>query len=118
MRVVYICSPYRGEVAKNIELAKRISRKAALEGCLVLCPHLLFTQFLDDRNEGEREIGIRSGLKLLEMADEVWVAEGRISSGMAGEIARAAELGIPTRSVVDPAAAEEHLLNALKSGKE
>lgn len=117
MRVVYICSPYRGEVAKNIELAKRISRKAALEGCLVLCPHLMYPRFLADEGE-EREIGIRSGLKLLEMADEVWVAEGKISSGMAGEIARAAELGIPTRSVVDPAAAEEHLINALKCGKE
>lgn len=117
MRVVYICSPYRGEVANNIALAKRISRKAALEGCLVICPHLMYPQFLVDEGE-EREIGIRSGLELLKYADEVWVAEGQISSGMSREIARAGELGIPTRSVIDPAAAEEHLLNALNCGKE
>ena len=121
MKTVYVCSPYRGtpeEIAGNVALAKRLSRKAALEGCLVLCPHLTYPRFLDDRDTAEREIGIASGLKLLEYADEVWVADGKISAGMSREIARAGELGIPTRCVVDPLAAEEHLLNAVLSGKE
>ena len=121
MKAVYVCSPYRGtpeEIAGNVALAKRLSRKAALEGCLVLCPHLTYPRFLDDRDTAEREIGIASGLKLLEYADEVWVADGKISAGMSREIARAGELGIPTRCVVDPQAAEEHLLNAVLSGKE
>ena len=121
MKTVYICSPYRGtteEVAGNVALAKRLCRKAALEGCLVLCPHLAYPRFLRDEIEAEREIGIASGLKLLEYADEVWVADGKISAGMSREIARAGELGIPTKCVVDPLAAEEHLLNAVLSGEE
>ncbi len=121
MKVVYVCSPYRGtaeEISKNTALAKRVCRKAALDGCAVICPHIFFTQFLDDRNEQEREIGIQSGIKLLELADELWVADGRITSGMAREIARAGELGIPTKCICDPEAAEEHLLNAVIGGKE
>lgn len=120
MRVVYVCSPFRGtreEVREHIALAKRLCRKAALEGCAVICPHLMYPQFLSDEGR-EREIGIQAGLKLLEAASEVWVADGKISAGMSREIARAGELGIPTKCVCDPQAAEEHLVNAVLSGKE
>jgi hypothetical protein len=121
LKVVFVCSPYRGteeEVRENTALAKRVCRKAALDGHLVICPHLFYPSFLNDAVEAEREIGIASGLRLLEYADEVWVVDGRITSGMAREIARAGELGIPTRCVVDPKAAEEHLMNAVMGGKE
>ena len=118
MKVVFVCSPYRGAVEENVALAKRVCRKAVLEGYSVVCPHIFFTEFLDDRDEKEREIGILAGLKLLELADEIWVVDGKISSGMAREIARAGELGIPMKCVCDPRAAEEHLLNAVISEKE
>lgn len=121
MEIVYVCSPYRGtkeEVKNNAALARRVSRKAVLEGKAVICPHLMYPAFLRDEDPAERELGLAAGLKLLEMADEVWVVDGKISSGMSREIARAGELGIPTRCVVDPLAAEEHLLSAVLSGKE
>jgi len=121
MKVVYICSPLRGtkeEVRENIALAKRLCKKAVMENHVVLCPHLLYPSFLREEVEKEREMGMLCGLKLLELADEVWIANGRISCGMGKEIARAAELGIPMRCVSDPAAAEEHLINAVLSGKE
>lgn len=120
MKVVYVCSPYRGtkeEVGEHVALARRISRKAALEGHAVICPHLFYPQFLADEGD-ERETGMAAGLKLLELADEVWVADGKISAGMSREIAHAGELGIPTKCVCDPQAAEEHLMNAVLSGKE
>ena len=116
--IVFVCSPYRGDVRENTALAKRVCRMAALEGHTVLCPHLFYPQFLRDENDREREIGIASGLKMLEMADEVWVVDGQISTGMSREIARAGELGIPTKCVCDPKAAEEHLLIAIEGGKE
>lgn len=116
--VVFVCSPYRGDVKENTALAKRVCRLAALEGHTVICPHLFFPQFLRDENEGEREMGIRAGLQLLEMADEVWVVDGQISTGMSREIARAGELGIPMKCVCDPRAVEEHLLIAIEGGKE
>jgi hypothetical protein len=119
---IYICSPYRAKTEEglkdNIGLAKRMSRYAAMKGHTVLCPHLLYPRFLDDDNEQEREIGIQSGLELLKIADEVWVASGRISEGMSREIAKAGELGIPVQCIVDPQAAEEHLLNTVMLGKE
>lgn len=122
MAKVYICSPYRSESPEgqqeNIELAKRMSRFAAKQGHTVLCPHLMYTQFLNDRDEKEREIGIQSGLQLLKMSDEVWVASGQISEGMSREIAMAGELGIPVKCIIDPLAAEEHLLNTLMLGRE
>lgn len=117
MTKVYICSPYRApnekELQENIELAKRVCRSATMTGYTVLCPHLLYPQFLDDNDEEEREAGIQAGLELLETADEVWVVSGRISTGMAREIARAGELGIPTKCVIDPLVVEEHLLNTI-----
>lgn len=112
MKVIYVCSPFRGNIKENAALAKRLCRKAALEGFAVICPHLLYPQFLVDEGD-ERETGIRAGLKLLEAADEVWVADGKISAGMSREIARAGELGIPTKCVCDPRAAEERLLCAV-----
>lgn len=121
MKVVFVCSPYRGmqeEVSQNIALAKRVCRMAAKQGNLVLCPHLFYPAFLRDEVEDERELGLASGLKLLEFADEVWVVDGRITSGMSREIAKAGELGIPTLCVVDPMVAEEHLMNAVMGGKE
>lgn len=118
MKVVSVCSPYRGDIKGNVALAKRISRKAVLDGNAVICPHLFYPGFLRDEVSEEREAGINAGLKLLEFADEVWVADGKISAGMAREIARAGELGIPTKCVCDPEAAEEHLWNAVMSGKE
>lgn len=121
MKVVYVCSPYRGtqeEVRDHVALAMRISRKAVMEGYAVICPHLLYPLFLRDDVDKERKMGMKAGLKLLELADEVWVADGEISTGMAMEIARAGQLGIPMKCVCDPAAAEEHLMNAVLSGKE
>ena len=121
MKVVYVCSPFRGtkeEIREHVALARRISRKAVLEGYAVICPHLFYPGFLRDEDGGEREMGMQAGLRLLEAADEIWVADGKISAGMSREIARAGELGIPTKCVCDPEAAEEHLLNAVMSGKE
>ena len=117
MKKVFICSPFRdGDQKENIRVARRVSRKAVQEGMILITPHLFFPQFLSDADEQERELGIRAGLELLETADEVWVVGNRVSEGMAREIARAGELGIPTECVVDPFVADEHLLTVL--GKE
>lgn len=101
MSKVFICSPYRAEtpegLEENIELAKRISRYAAEQGHTVLCPHLLYPQFLDDNDKGERELGIKAGLEMLKDADEVWVPSWKVSEGMKREIAEAEKLGIPVK---------------------
>ena len=111
MKTVFVCSPYRGDTENNLKLARRVCRKAVNEGYAVICPHLLYPQFLSDDDENEREKGLKAGLNALEKADELWIVGSNISPGMSREIARASELGIPDKCVCDPLIAEEHLLN-------
>ena len=95
MKRVYICSPLAGDVSGNIEKAKEYCRETAERGALPLAAHVYFTQFLDDSNPAERESGMRLGLELLTLCDEVHVYGDFISSGMAAEIALAEEMEIP-----------------------
>jgi hypothetical protein len=46
--IVYICSPYSGDVEGNVDAARRYSRFAVDKGYIPIAPHLLFPQFLDD----------------------------------------------------------------------
>lgn len=87
--LVYICSPYSGEIETNVEAAKRYSRLAVNKGYIPLTPHLLFPQFLDDDIPEERELGLFFGNILMSKCSEVWVFGERISAGMESEIKRA-----------------------------
>ena len=55
--IVYICSPYAGDVSKNVENARNYSRFAVDKGYIPVAPHLLFPQFLNDNNTKERQLG-------------------------------------------------------------
>ncbi len=87
--LVYICSPYAGNIAGNVENARRYSRFAFEQGCIPIAPHLLFTQFLDDNNPREREMVMHFGDVLMSQCREVWVFGDTISPGMDAEIKRA-----------------------------
>lgn len=43
--LVYICSPYRGDIETNSQNARAYCSLAASQGCIPFAPHLLFTQF-------------------------------------------------------------------------
>ena len=87
--IVYICSPYAGDVAANIEAARRYSRFAVETGYIPIAPHLLFPQFLNDADPAERELGLFFGNTLMSKCSEVWVFGSHISAGMQTEINRA-----------------------------
>lgn len=87
--IVYICSPFSGDVEGNVAAARRYSRFAVDKGYIPIAPHLLFPQFLDDENPDERELGLFFGNALMSKCAEVWVFGSRISSGMESEIKRA-----------------------------
>jgi hypothetical protein len=89
MPIIYICSPYRGDVERNTELARGYSKFAVCKGAIPITPHLVFPQFLDDDNEADRKHAIRMNLILLDRCEEIWVFGDRISEGMATEIERA-----------------------------
>ena len=87
--IVYICSPYAGNIENNIANARRYSRFAVEAGYIPIAPHLLFPQFLDDDDPKERELGLFFGNAILSKCAEMWVFGDRISEGMEAEIKRA-----------------------------
>lgn len=95
MKLVYICSPLRGNVERNIRKANGYCRFAATKSVVPLAPHAMFTGFLDDTIPEEREIGLAMGLELIKRCSELWVFGNRMSEGMKAEIKVAEELNIP-----------------------
>lgn len=87
--VVYICSPYSGDVEGNAKNARRYSRFAVDTGFLPIAPHLLFPQFMNDSVPEERETAMQMNMVLLGKCAELWVFGDSISPGMRREITRA-----------------------------
>ena len=121
--VIYICSPFRpvfkteadrrSELGANIERTKAACKMVAALGCMPMAAHIYFTQFLNDRDPVEREKGMALGLQWLEQSDELWIFGNTVSDGMAAEIARAKELGMPVRCISEPCRAVEILLREI-----
>ena len=85
--LVYICSPYSGDVETNIQKARHYSRFAVDRGAIPLAAHLLFPQFMSEN--AERELALFMDMVLMGKCEEVWVFGRDITSGMAAEIAKA-----------------------------
>ena len=68
--LVYICSPYAGDVERNSENARRYSRFAVDSGAIPFAPHLLFPQFMSENTE--RALALFMGNVLLGKCDEIW----------------------------------------------
>ena len=105
MKMIFVSSPLRGDIAKNVNNARLFAKCVCDAGHSPVLPHLVFTQFLDDYIDNERTVGIECGMKYLEKSDEVWVfAKDRVScsAGMAAEVDYAENLGKPLM-FIDPA---------------
>ena len=87
--IVYVCSPFSGDIAGNIANARKYSRFAVEQGYIPIAPHLLFPQFLNDNDLTERELGLHFGNVLMSHCSEVWVFGEIVSAGMDAEIRRA-----------------------------
>lgn len=100
MSKFYICSPLHAEteeeIKKNMERAKLYMQEVtSLTGVRCVAPHAFLPEILDDNNAEERQLAIEFGLALLKQCSGIVVCGDRISSGMAGEIETAKELGLP-----------------------
>lgn len=98
-KLVYIASPYAGDVEGNVAFAKAACRYAAAKGYTPVAVHLMYPQFLDDRVPKEREAGLKMGRRVLAACEEIWLCGERMSAGMKAEEAEAKRLGIPIRLV-------------------
>lgn len=95
--LVFVCSPLAGAVTQNLANARRYSRFAVDRGAIPVTPHLLYTQFLDDTDNEQRQLGLFFGLVLLRKCEELWVFGSRYSKGMRAEIAKARKHGMRIR---------------------
>jgi hypothetical protein len=101
MKIIYVASPYAGDIQKNTEFAKRACRHVMNEGHAFFAPHLLYPQLLNDANPHERQTGLDMGIAMLSRCDELWCYGDRISPGMRLEIEEAARLGILVHRVME-----------------
>ena len=60
-KIIYVASPYAGDVGQNLALAKAACRDVIAQGHTPIAVHLLYPQFLDDNSPVEREIGLQLG---------------------------------------------------------
>lgn len=99
--LVFICSPFAGDTERNTLRAQGYCRFAVSRNCIPIAPHLLFPQFMEEDDPEQRRLGIFFGLVLQKKCKEVWVFGRNISRGMAVEIEKAKERGLPLRYFTD-----------------
>lgn len=103
-RFIYICSPCRGDMEKNITKAQNYCREAVelFPDVVPIAPHVYCTQFMDDTNPKERALGMELGISLLSMCSEIWVyGIDNPSESMKAEIEYAKDHGILVRDAVE-----------------
>lgn len=100
--MVYICSPYSGDIERNTEMARKYSRYAVDQGMIPIAPHLLLPHYM---SEDERDLALFMDIAILSKCSELWVCGDRITKGMENEISYARSKGMKTRYI-----AEERLI--------
>ena len=102
MKLIYVCSPCRGnppysmsKTEENIRNARFYCKAILVNGYIPIAPHAFYQGLLSDDTPEQRAKAIEIGLSLLRKCDELWVFGKEISEGMKTEIALAEELNIP-----------------------
>jgi hypothetical protein len=94
MKRVFVCSPYRGNTAKNVEIAQAYCRVLLMAGFAPFAPHLYLPGVMEDEaddDERKRELGIQCGLAWLRACDFVVAAassmrDTAVTEGMCQEL--------------------------------
>ena len=85
--LVYVCSPYRGNINENVINARKYSRFTFDEKNIPITPHLLYPQFINDNDLFERNIAIHKiNYVLIGLCKKMWVFGDVITEGMEREI--------------------------------
>ena len=97
--LVYVCSPYSGDVEMNVQKARKYSRFAVDQGAIPLTPHLLLPQFMSDQTE--RDLAMFMNMVYMGRCEELWVFGEKITDGMAAEIAKAKKRNMKIRYFIE-----------------
>jgi hypothetical protein len=98
VKLIYVCSPLRGDVEGNRERCRAYCEYVFDAGYYPIAPHLQL-DWLDDNDECDRASGMKMGIDVLKECDELWVFGDGISNGMAAEIRAAEARRMPTKRV-------------------
>ena len=90
-KLVYICAPHQGDIAKNIEFAQQKAKEVFQDGSIPLCPLLMFAA---PEGPAQNQTVQEMGLRLIESCDAVHVYGPEWTEGMWTEIRHAMDLGI------------------------
>lgn len=97
--LIYVCSPFSGDIPGNTKKAIRYSRFAVDNGAIPIAPHLLFQLFMNE--ETERDLAMFMGMVLLSKCEELWVFGDTVSKGMRAEIDKAERKKMTMRYFTD-----------------
>ena len=106
--LVYICSPYAGDIEKNTYRARAFSRFAVEKKYIPIAPHLLCPQYLNE--ETERWLGLKMGIVFMGKCEEIWVFGDVVSEGMAAEIDKAKRMRKKIRYFTDDLQEKEEMV--------
>lgn len=83
MKLVYLESPYAGEVERNVRYARRAMADSLARGEAPFLSHLLYTQALDDLKPEERKQGMNAGFDWAKKSElSVFYVDYGMSNGM------------------------------------
>ena len=88
--MVYVCSPYSGDIKRNTANARRYSRFAVVKHTIPFAPHLLLPQYISE--EHERGLAMFMNKVFLSKCDELWVFGIKVTEGMIEEIKQAEKM--------------------------
>ena len=57
-KIVFICSPFAGDIEGNTRRARRFGRFAVTEKAVPIIPHLMYPQFLEEEDPEERQLAL------------------------------------------------------------
>ena len=107
--LVYICSPYSGDVEANVVLTRRFSAFAVSARQIPLAPHLHYPRLMDETDSDARELAMFFNRILLSKCEQLWAYSGWASAGMRDEIDWTHQMYIPIR-FFDADLQEVHLI--------
>ena len=97
---VYVCHMFGNDIVGNSKKINEICRDIAInENKIPLAPYLHFIQFLDDKNQNERDLGLGYNFNIIEALRQdiefrICGEDSVLTDGMRKEIEKAMELGL------------------------
>lgn len=116
-KLIYICSPLKGDIAGNIAKAREYCKTVLQMGCIPIAPHVMLDGILNDENPHERQTALEMGLSLVTRCNELWIFSKVVSQGMQAEIDLARERHIPVKKVCFNFERQAQRQQAAASGK-